>query len=361
MRNRLLAIAALCLVVLAAFFPPGASAQVCNPYTQGSWAVRAPVPTPIVRAWGAFFPGNGNFYALGGRQTDAAGSDYLNPREYNPSTNTWTVKAAAFPDNQVNNMVGGTLNFGGTNLITVVGGSAAGATTATAAVRTYDPVTDTLSPLAADNWPGNVAGTILPGGAAVFNNRLYVFGGFNINVGMINQIWEFNPAAAPGARWTQKVATLPAPRGYIPVAESGGFIYLMGGSDFVGGLVVDTNQSLRYDPTADAITTIATIPRDVGETRAVRQPLDGSIWVISGGRVPPNPTTDVNVYNIPTNTWSTAPAILTPRRNFPADVDPVDGRIWAAGGYDTGGVTPLDVNEQFTCVIPVDLMTFGVE
>ena len=45
-----------------------------------------------------FFPGNGNFYAMGGRQTDTAGSDYLNPREYNPTTNTWAVKAAAYPD-----------------------------------------------------------------------------------------------------------------------------------------------------------------------------------------------------------------------------------------------------------------------
>ena len=108
------------------------------------------------------------------------------------------------------------------------------------------------------------------------------------------------------------------------------------------------------------ITTIATIPRAVGETRAVRQPLDGTIWVLSGGRVAPNPTTEVNVYNPATDTWSLAPPILTARRNFPADFDPVDGRIFAAGGYDALGV-PSAVNEQFTCTVPVDLMMFGVE
>ena len=73
-----------------------------------------------------------------------------------------------------------------------------------------------------------------------------------------------------------------------------------------------------------------------------------------------HPSAEVDVYNPATDSWSTAPAMLAPRRNFPADIDPVDGRIWAAGGYD-GSNVPLNVNDQFTCVIPVDLMTFGVE
>src|SRR5881397_2863535 len=106
MRKFLLVSVALSLVVLAAF-PTAVLAQVCNPYTQGAWQVKAAVPTNITRAWGVFFPGNGNFYAMGGRQTDVAGSDYVNPREYNPTTNTWTVKAAAYPNLQVCNMVGG--------------------------------------------------------------------------------------------------------------------------------------------------------------------------------------------------------------------------------------------------------------
>jgi hypothetical protein len=360
MRNFLLVSLSLALAALAAS-PAEVSAQICNPYTQGSWAVRAALPTTHVRAWGTFFPGNGNFYTLGGRMDDNPGSDVLNPREYNPTANSWTVKAAVFPDNQVNNMVGGILNVGGTNVITVVGGSAAGATTATSAVRTYDPITDTLTPLAADNWPQNADGITLPGGAAVANGRLYVFGGFQIGVGMISTIWEFNPAAAAGTRWTLKTATLPAPRGYIPAAEVGGLIYLVGGSDFVAGALVDTNATLRYDPVADSITTLAPTPRAVAETRAVRQSFDNTVWVLGGGRVAPNPSAQVDVYNIGTNTWSTAPSLLNARRNFPADIDPVDGRIWAAGGYDIDGVTPLTVNEQFTCVIPVDLMTFGVE
>jgi N-acetylneuraminic acid mutarotase len=242
-----------------------------------------------------------------------------------------------------------------------VGGSAAGATTATSETRTYNPITDTLTVLATDPWPGNVGGTVLPGGGAVFNNKLYVFGGFNINVSMTTQIWQFDPAAAAGTRWTLKGASVPAPGlGYIPTATSGNFIYLLGGSAFDPTLLlVDSNSSLRYDPVADAITTIATIPRATAETRAVTEPNDGSIYVLSGGRTAPNPTTQVDVYRPGTNTWTTAPPILTARRNFPADVQSTDGRIWAVGGYAPAAASA--VNEQFTCVVPVDLITFGVE
>ena len=55
----------------------------------------------------------------------------------------------------------------GTPQIYCVGGSAAGATTSAARMFSYDPVTDTMTSLPSDNWPGNAAGTILPGGAAV--------------------------------------------------------------------------------------------------------------------------------------------------------------------------------------------------
>jgi len=364
MRNVMLVTLVVALAAVVAF-PSAVSAQVCNPYTQGAWGVKAAVPTNITRAWGVFFPANSRFYAMGGRQTDVAGSDYLNPREYNPATDTWTVKAAVFPNNQVNNMVGGVLNVGGTDMIVVVGGSAAGATTATASVRQYNPVTDVLTEVTTDPWPGNAGGTILPGGAAVFNNSLYVFGGFNINVGMINQIWQYNPAAAAGTRWTQKTATLTAPRGYIPTVRLGNFIYMAGGSDFVAAAITDTNQSLRYDPVADVISAIAPIPRATGETRAVAQPFDNSVWVLGGGRVAPNPSTQVDVYNTATNTWSTGPAMLTARRNFAADLDPqtplAGARIWAAGGYDSTGTTVVALNHQFTCTFPVDLITFGVE
>ena len=67
---------------------------------------------------------------MGGRSADTAGSDFTNPFEYNPGTNSWTTDlAATYPDNQVNNMACGILTDSGTPYIYCVGGSAAGATT----------------------------------------------------------------------------------------------------------------------------------------------------------------------------------------------------------------------------------------
>ena len=359
MRRFLLMTVPLSVAALAAF-PPAVSAQVCNPYTQGAWVVKTPVPTNSTRAWGVFFPGNGNFYAMGGRMSDAVGSDFVNPREFNPTTNTWAVKTAAYPDLAVCNMVGGVLTIGGQSVIVTVGGSAAGATTATSEVRQYNPITDTLTVITTDPWPGNVGGTVLPGGAAVVNNVLYVFGGFNIAVSMTSQIWKFDPALAAGSRWSLVPTALPAPRGYIPTAASGGFIYLLGGSDFVGALLVDTNQSLRFDPVTNALTPVAPIPRVTGETRAVAHPFDNTIWVLGGGRVAPNPSTQVDVYNPTTNTWSTAPPMNSPRRNFAADMDPQGRRIFAAGGYNTANAV-VALNDQFTCIVPATAVALAVD
>jgi hypothetical protein len=249
-------------------------------------------------------------------------------------------------DNQGNNMACGVLTVSGTPLIYCVGGNAAGATTATARVYSYDPATDTQTVLtAADNWPGDAAGTILPGGFAVANNKLYILGGFNINVASTNEIWEFDPNAAVGSRWQPKVNT---PEGvmYAPTCTIGSppIIYLAGASDFQGGLVVDTTNSFSFDPVANTIGTIAAIPRATGETRALN--FNGKMYVMGGGRVAPNPSNEVDVFDPGTNTWTIGIPFVNARRNFPADTDGTTN-IWLAGGYEPS--TPAGDMEIFNC------------
>ena len=134
------------------------------------------MPSVAVRSVGVCFPANGKFYAMGGRSSDVAGSDFTHPFEYDPATNAWTTKAATYADNQVNNMACGVLTDAGTPYIYCVGGSAAGATSATDRVFRYNPVTDVISPVAAP-WPG-AGRTTLPGGFTIFQNKLYILGGF---------------------------------------------------------------------------------------------------------------------------------------------------------------------------------------
>jgi Kelch motif protein len=254
------------------------------------------------------------------------------------------------PDNQMNNMACGVLTVSGTPLIYCVGGSAATQTTATARVFFYNPATDTATVLgAADNWPGDAAGTILPGGFAVTGNKLYILGGFNINVASTNQIWQFDPTAAVGAKWTQSPTNTPEGIMYAPTAAINGIIYVGGASDYQGGTVVDTTNSFSFNPSTNTTGSIATIPRPTGETRGLN--FNGKMLVMGGGRVAPNPSTEVDAYDPGTNTWTVntpVPAFNTPRRNFPTDTNGTD-HIWLAGGYASDGITPLSSMEIFNC------------
>jgi plastocyanin len=313
--------------------------------TPSGWSAGPDMPTPLVRAVGVYFQADGNFYTMGGRISDAMGDDFQHVLQYNPTSNSWTQMASTLPDNEMNNMACGVLAVSGTPLIYCVGGSAATQTTATARVFTYDPATDTPTLLGSDDWPGDAAGTILPGGFTVANNKLYILGGFNINVASTNEIWEFDPNAAAGSRWTQKVNT---PEGimYAPTCTIDGTIYVGGASDWdpVGATVIDTTNSFSFDPVANTIGAIAAIPRATGETRGLN--FNGQMYVMGGGRVAPNPSNEVDIYDPGTNTWTIGDPFSNARRNFPTDTDGTT-RIWLSGGYDVDGVTPLASMEIF--------------
>src|ERR1051326_7834828 len=310
-----------------------------------SWSAGPNMPTVLIRAVGVYFP-DGNFYTMGGRTSDTAGSDFQHVLKYSPSSNTWTQMGVTLPDNQMNNMACGVLTLGGTPYIYCVGGSAAGQTTATARVFYYNPVTDSVVTLpSGDNWPGDAAGTILPGGFAETGNKMYILGGFNINVSSTNQIWQFDPTAAVGSKWTQMTNT-PVGIMYAPTAAIGGIIYVGGASDYSGGTVIDTTNSFSFNPTTNTTAAIAPIPRATGETRGLN--FCNKMYVMGGGRVTPNPSTEVDVYDPASNTWSLGIPFMTPRRNFPTDTDGTNN-IWLSGGYASDGVTPLDSMEIFHC------------
>ena len=326
------------------------------PPCQPGWSAGPPVGNECgvggVRMVGVYFPLNGKFYAMGGRSSDSAGSDFTHPFEYDPSVpNKWTIKPDSYLDNQVNNMACGVLTDPGTSVpwIYCVGGSAAGQTMATNRVFRYDPVNGVLQTITA-SWPGDTDGITLPGGFAVSLNRLYVFGGFRINTGMVNTSWRFTPSAGGTGTWVQ-VANLPVALSYIPTATSDldGCIYMAGGSTWDGTTLHDSNFSFRYCPNTDTFNAIPTIPRSTAETRALS--FNGKILVMGGGRDAPNPSNEVDTYDPATQIWTTTscipvPGFVTPRRNFPTDTNGTN-RIWLAGGYAIDGLTPLSSMEIF--------------
>ena len=268
-----------------------------------TWSAGPDMPTVLVRAVGVYFPTNGNFYTMGGRTADTAGSDFQHALQYTPGTNSWTAEGfdiSRQPDEQYGLRRTNRLRNALRSIAWAV--LLPGQTTATGRVFSYNPVTDTPTTLTGDDWPGAM-GTILPGGFAVANNKLYILGGFNINVASTNQIWEFDPTAAVGAKWTLNVNT-PVGIMYAPTTTIGGIIYVGGASDYQGGTVVDTTTSFSFNPVANTIGSIAAIPRATGETRALN--FNGNMYVMGGGRVAPNPSNEVDIYNPGTNTWTQA-------------------------------------------------------
>src|SRR5436190_2993407 len=358
-KNRLsarLGLKALTGLALAVTFATSGLAQTPTP-CPGATPANFPA-AGVVRAVGNYFPLNGRFYVMGGRSSDTPGSDFANPFEYNPATNTWAVKAATYPDTNVNNMACGVLTVGGTPQIYGLGGSTGGGTTATSRVFSYTPATDTITTLtAADNWPGNTPGTILPGGFAVVSNKLYIIGGFQITTNMVAQTWQFDPTAAAGSRWLQRL-DYPVARGYVPAANIGGIIYTGGGSTTDGTTLSDTTDSFKYDPVANTWTTIASIPRATGETRAVV--MNNQMWVLGGGRTLPNPSNEVDIYNPGSNTWGMGVPFTAGRRNFPADSDG-SAHIWLVGGYDANNAlnNTMEVFAPVVCATPTSTPTPG--
>src|SRR5216110_2677724 len=55
-----------------------------------SWSAGASLPSVGTRIVGIFFPADGNFYSMGGRTSDLAGSDFQHVLRYSPGTNSWT-------------------------------------------------------------------------------------------------------------------------------------------------------------------------------------------------------------------------------------------------------------------------------
>src|ERR1700675_1762821 len=121
---------------------------------------------------------------------------------------------------------------------------------------------------------------MMPGGFAVTGNKLYTLGGFNINVASTNGIYQFDPTAAIGSKWTTSEAVTPEGIMYAPTCAIGGIIYVGGASDFSGGTVIDTTNSFSFNPGTTAIRTLAPIPRATGETRGLN--FNGKMLVMGG-------------------------------------------------------------------------------
>ncbi|MDQ2805432.1 MAG: S-layer homology domain-containing protein, partial [Chloroflexota bacterium] len=314
-------------------------------------------PLRIARAAGVGYFPNGKVYLLGGRHgIDGEDIALRTIYEYAPGANTWTAKAALLDSPQQGsiytaNMAAVVLTNSNGVRIYAVGGNSIDSIP-TPVVRVYNPVADSLT--TDDAWPASPQH--VPGGWAVYNNKLYIFGGFsrtanNFAGGVFSDTWRFDPLAASGSRWTQlPTANLNLGRGYIAGAALDGFIYAVGGDTWnpASAQLVPSTAVERMDPNAanPVWTTVAALPTARGDMGAWAYDT-GSFSTIAGHLVVaggPFPVPD-NVsyqYNPTTNNWVAFPNLVHATRNY--GTAQLNGILYALGGYDYTNNTPSGAN-----------------
>jgi N-acetylneuraminic acid mutarotase len=350
----------------AAAAPQAANAVQKPDQPSGVWADIAAIPTVSItptpgtyplrlkRAAAAAYPPNGNIYVLGGRH-GIDGEDVALQWiwEYNPGANSWTRKNALLDGAQPGarytaNMAAAVLTNANGVRIYAIGGTSIDSVP-TPVARVYDPVADTLT--TDDPWPASP--NRAPGGWAVVNNKLYIFGGFSSigTGGVFTDTWRFDPMAPMGSRWTQlPSANLHLGRGYIAGAALDGFIYAIGGDiwDPVNRQLVPVTNVERMDPSQPnpTWTTVASLPTARGDMGAwaydSSSPYEIAGRIAVAGGVYPTPDNQGYLYNPGTNSWAVFPNLVHATRNYATAQ--LNGYLYAFGGYDFTNNLPNGAN-----------------
>jgi hypothetical protein len=344
-------------------------------YINGSWSAIATFPavtlspTPgtnplkIKRAAAVAYPPNGDIYLLGGRH-GVDGEDWALNKilQYAPVSDSWTVKAGQIDSGASQgeiysaNMAAGVLTDSSNNVrIYAIGGASVNSQEATT-VRVYDPIADTVTNLTGDSWP--ITATRVAGGYAVYNNKMYLFGGFSYQGGstgkgqVFTDTWRFDPTAPTGSKWTQMPNTnLHLGRAYIASAVVDGKLYAIGGDTYTPGIpgtLVPVNNVEMMDLTQQnpVWVNVASLPTARGDMGAWGYDT-GSGYEIAGKVAVAGGHYDVPdnigyLYDPVANSWSAFPNMIDATRNY--GYTELNGFLYALGGYDYTLGTPSGAN-----------------
>jgi N-acetylneuraminic acid mutarotase/glucose/arabinose dehydrogenase len=198
----------------------------------------------------------------------------------------------------------------------------------------YDPATDTFSSGAAMPT-GRERGA---GGVAVWNGKIYYFGGLHDGVAV-----PWADVYDPVADTWMALDDMPRARDHFQAAIVGGTLYAIGGRQGVRAEPFGFNDA--YDLTAGTWTTgLAPLPTPRGGYAVAV--VKGHILVI-GGEGADGTFSEVESYDPVTDTWSSLAGMPTARHGIQAVV--WHGQVFvAAGGAAAGGPSPTDVTEVFT-------------
>ncbi len=328
---------------------------------QSSWMAGPSMCFDWTRFDAEFYPDDGMIYVLGGR-SDA--NNYGDIYRFDPTTNTCTDTGADMP-NPVCNYTINLVNNGTRDVLCTFGGRAASGST-TLDVQCYDPVANTATIVA--QLPGGYSGFI-PGGQAVVDNMVYVFGGFN----SLSEPYETNRTDRfdPRTNTFTQIGNLSLARAYLNVAVVDGAIYAFGGTVFDGtNLNAQTRTEVMLDPGGAGTwddAAVAELATATAEGRAWGFDSD-SVYpyanqiVIAGGGQWPSETAAAFIYDVATDTYDDLfPDLINARRDHAGVLVPLcteprtDGLpgLWVLGGRQGADTPPYMPAEYYplACVL----------
>ncbi len=316
-------------------------------------------PTPCfnwTRYDAEFYPDTGLIYALGGRNDAGTVGDIY---AYNPETGACADTGADMPV-PISNYTVNLVNNGTADVLCTFGGRSSSGTP-TLAVQCYNPATNTATQVATlpTAWTG-----FTPGAQAVYNNKVYIFGGFNATVAPYetNRTDRYDPVANT---FTQ-LGALSLARSYLYSAVVDGKIYAFGGTVFdSANLVAQTRAEVMEDPEGTGTwndAAVANLPAAYDEGVAFGFDSDfasnfvaGKVVLVGGGQWP-GETADVFTYDPATDTYDGSfPDLQNARRNHAGVFVPLDTEsmsdglpgLWVMGGRQGTDAPPYQGAEFF--------------
>jgi N-acetylneuraminic acid mutarotase len=328
---RCLVLAAVAVVIAVLVLPPLPAQGVSSATTRLDWGTKAPMPTPRT-GLGVVAASNGRLYAVGG--ANSSGSSLSTVEEYDPATNTWATKASM----QARRSLGVAALPNG-KLYAVGGANSSGSPLST--VEEYDLATNVWTPKAP--MPTSRSELGLAVGA---NGKLYAIGGTNGSP--LQTVEEYDPATNTWRGAAHGLAPMPTARRSLGlVAASNGKLYAIGGvSPTCPGSQCAAVE--EYDPAtntwrgaAQGLTPMPTAREALGLSAAP----NGRIYAIGGFKTGGGcPTAAdcavVEEYDPATNRWrgfADGLALMPTNRSSLGLATAPNGRLYAIGGFNSVG------------------------
>jgi Kelch motif/Galactose oxidase, central domain len=151
------------------------------------------------------------------------------------------------------------------------------------------------------------------------------------------------PTATPCPPPWQIVASMPVDVYGATGTSDGTYVYEAGGYSFSSGTNLDAFN--RYDPVANAWTTLASMPTAAFMASAVYYPPTNKIYVFGGEDAISGVNYNVTrIYDVATSTWSTGDNMPDVRSFMASGYNSANGKVYLVGGYNTGDVTSAQPN-----------------